>query len=433
MPASHLRATFFLAAIGLAGQVVPAFAQTVPEPKVQSLDFGVTISGTYESDDANQIVTPGLGAAQLQPSGYSTIGIGNLQYNRQFQRARLTLGAGSAIRHSPEEQTAFTSIGHTGLADLTTQLSNRMTLRVNQLVAYSPSYLYGTFPTLPNAPLDSSVTVPEDYDFNVDNSASYNLATSMTLTRSMTRRFRVNLLGEFNQTDFSRESDLRKDLTTYSVGGGVQRDLSRMTVLTLDYRYRTGEGYGVGVTTGEHLANFGFDLSRQLSSRRRMLFSVRLGGSTVDIPESVAEFETGGRQFRVNADFTVLYPFARTWRLRGSYNRGVQYVGGLPEPAFVDGFSGEVGGLMSRRVEFLARFSRSSGQSLLATTRSLLDTYAGEVRFSYKLSRQIETFGEYVAYSYSAQERVLDPGLPPSLTRHGFHAGLTLYVSALRR
>jgi len=88
---------------------------------------------------------------------------------------------------------------------------------------------------------------------------------------------------------------------------------------------------------------------------------------------------------------------------------------------------------MSRRVEFTARFSKSSGESLLATTRSLLDTYAGEVRFTYKLSRQIDTFGEYMAYSYSTQERVLDPGLPPSLNRQGVHAGLTLHVPVSRR
>ena len=432
MPSSHVRAAVLLATCALqAGLAAPLFAQAAT-PSVHSLDIDVTVSGAYETDDAEQIVTPGFGA-QLQPSGYSTIGIGNLQYTRQLQRGRFAAGAGSAVRHSPEEQQPFTSIAHNAFADLTTNVSNRVMLHVNQLVAYSPSYLYGTFPTLPNSPLDTSVTVPQDYDFNVDNSSSYNLGTTVVLTRSMTRHFRVNVQGDFNETNFSKETDLRKDLTTYSIGGGVQRDLTRTTVLALDYRYRTGEGYGAGVTTGEHIANVGFDLSRPLSTKRRMLFSVRLGGSTVDIPESVAEFETGGRQFRVNADFTVLYPFARTWRLRGSYNRGVQYVGGLPEPAFVDGFAGEVGGLMSRRVEFLARFSKSSGESLLATTRSLLDTYAGEVRFTYKLSRQIDTFGEYVAYSYSTQERVLDPGLPPSLNRQGVHAGLTLHVPVSRR
>ena len=431
----HLRATVLLAAIALQAGQAAVFAQAsqrVTPEAVQALDFDVTLSGAYESDDAEKIVTPGFGA-QLQPAGYSTVGIGNLQYTRQFPRGRFAAGAGSAVRHSPEEQQPFTSIAHNGFADLTTNLSNRLLLHVNQLVAYSPSYLYGTFPTLPDAPLDTSVTVPQDYDFNLDNSSSYMLGTTVVLTRSLTRHFRVNVQGEFGQTNFSKESDLRKDLTTYSIGGGVQRDFTRSTVLAMDYRYRTGEGYGVGVTTGEHLANIGFDLSRPLSTRRRFLFSARLGGSTVDIPESVAEFETGGRQFRVNADFTVLYPFARTWRLRGSYNRGVQYVGGLPEPAFVDGFSGEVGGLISRRVEFLARFSRSSGESLLATTRSLLDTYASEVRISYSLSRYLDTFGEYVAYSYSAQDRVLDPGLPPSLNRHGFHAGLTLHVPVSRR
>ena len=406
-------------------------AQAPGPPATQRFDVAVEVSGGYDSD-AEGVVTPDF--EQLTPSGYSTLAVGSLQYYRQFSEAQLTAVTGSALRYFPEFREVRT-VGHTVAVGLDANVSKRLALRINQDAAYSPSYLYGLFPQLPpESAADATVVASPDYDYNIDDSTSYNYGTTAILTRSFSRRFSVNAQGEARHINFTNESDLRHDLTTYGVGGGLSRNLTRNTVLTADYHFRTIEGYAVGLTVGEHSVNAGIDLTRRVSARRSAQLSFKLGGSTINMPQFATETESGGRQFRVNADFIGFYPFARTWRLRGSYNRGVQYVGGLTQPAFVDGFTGEVGGLISRRVEFRAFAGRTSGQSLLASSRSLLDTYSGDVKISYSLSPLISVYGQYLYYAYDLGERVYaDPTVPTDLQRNGVRIGFSLQVPVYRR
>ena len=112
----------------------------------------------------------------------------------------------------------------------------------------------------------------------------------------------------------------------------------------------------------------------------------------------------------------------------------MEYLADLPVPVFADGFGAGVDGLISRRVDVSASAGYSNGESALGRDSLQFDTYTGNLRVRYALSRTFAMYGEYLYYYYdfrgSAQLLV---GIPPGLERNGVRAGLTLWVPALRR
>jgi hypothetical protein len=236
-----------------------------------------------------------------------------------------------------------------------------------------------------------------------------------------------------------------RDLSVYSLAGRFHRNVTRNNVVSFGYRYRTGT-FGYRATTGEHTVDFSVDGGRRLSASRRLSFNLRVGASLVDVPEVIEVFDVGPSQYRLNADASVTYPIADIGALRGSYRRGLQYVGGLTRPVFADGFSGEFNGLVLQRIGLLVRVSRATGQSLVPrddlldmTGDNLLDTYTGQLRVSYRVTRELNSYAEYLHYMYDTRGQLvapqipLAPGLPPDLNRQAIHVGLLWQVPVLRK
>ena len=64
----------------------------------------------------------------------------------------------------------------------------------------------------------------------------------------------------------------------------------------------------------------------------------------------------------------------------------------------------------------------------------MFDTYTGDVRLRYALTRTFAAYVEYLYYFYDSRGSVpIAPGIPAGLERNGVRAGLTLRVPALRR
>ena len=104
----------------------------------------------------------------------------------------------------------------------------------------------------------------------------------------------------------------------------------------------------------------------------------------------------------------------------------------------MNGFSGELNGVVAGRFNVLARIARTSGQSFF-TGSGLLDTYTGSARIGYDVTRRLEAYAEYMYYVYDtgaqggSPEIPIAPGVPIELERHGARAGLSLRVPAFRR
>jgi hypothetical protein len=405
----------------------------------QLLDFGFSVTGAYDSDASQDVLFPS--SSQLQPAGSSAWGVGSLSYIRRFSRAELQTSASSAVRYLPDLR-EFHSVMHTGALGVASSLPNRFVLKANTGLAYSPSYLYGLFPTLP-ATSDTEPIAGYSDPYDVDASSSYSSNSSLALDRRIGRRSTLSLVADFTHTDFANSDSLletpiaittRPDLTVYSIGGRFSRNFTRDNAVSVGYRYRTGEfGYALGRTTGEHAIDIGLDMSRRLSATRRVNFSGRIGGSAVDVPD-FSLFNTV-RQYRFDTELSASYPILRASHLRGSYTRGLQFVAGLTRPVFANGFTAEFNGVLLRRLEVLARVGLAQGQSVV-TRDQLIDTNSTQLKLGYRVTREFSAYTEYIHYQYEAGSEPLipvAPGMPADLKRDTIRAGLEWRVPAFRK
>ena len=432
----------------VAASVTTASAQANRDAKAsQLLDVMLEVNGAYDTDASQDLTFPSPIPGQIQPQGYSAWGVGSLNYVRRYARAELQAVASSAVRYLADFQ-EFHSVMHTGGVSIVTSLPSRFGLKANASLAYSPSYLYSLFPTLPSAS-DAQPVLDYSDPYDLDPSSSYSSSSSIELERRLSRRSSISVLANFSNTNFSNESaaeiptvpteiTTRPDLTVYSIGGRFSRNISRDNALTAGYTYTTGEfGYRLGRTTASHSINVGFNTSRPVSGSRRVTLSVSVGGSAVDVPEEAAQFGAV-RQYRGDAEVSASYPISRTWQLRGSYTRGLQYVGGLPRPVFADGFTGEVNGRVLRRIDVLGRASRAAGQSVV-TRETLLDTYTSELKVMYLVTRQLSAYVDYIHYMFDSGGELDTPqiplvtGIPADLKRDTIHVGLSWQVPAFRK
>jgi hypothetical protein len=429
----------------LVGIVVKPVAVRAQDPRdaraTQLVDVDFTLSGSYDTDASLETPTAGLG--DFQPAGYAGLGIASLEYLRRFSaNSNLQANATSALRYYPGVNN-FKNLSHAAGLGLATGLPARLTLQITENVSYSPAYLYTLFPDLPTPVEDNVIAPPTDYEYDVDSSSSYTSATSIALSRQLGRRSSISAEGNLLHADFSQESALRRDLTTYSLAARFSRNLTRNNILTTSYTYSVGQyAYDVNANVAENKVDVGLDLNRPVSATQRMQFFFHAGASIVQLPEALTDIDVGDRVVNtqtvdVSGEAGMAYPFGG-WELRGSYTRGLQYVPAVTRPLFVDGFSGEISGSLARRFGILGRVRRSSGQSIVSEN-GLIDAYTAQARISVPLSRQLEAYSEYLYYSYVTDSQVPSPvipiilGLPPDLKRHSITVGLKMRIAVDRR
>jgi hypothetical protein len=131
---------------------------------------------------------------------------------------------------------------------------------------------------------------------------------------------------------------------------------------------------------------------------------------------------------------SIAYDFARLWKVSAIYRRGVDYVAGFSAPISADRVSTSLSGLLSRRVDILASAGYSNGESALNLQGPAFDTYTGDVRLRYALTRKFAVYVEYLYYFYDSRGGTpIAPGISSGLERKSVRTGLTLRVPAVRR
>lgn len=401
------------------------------------LDFSLSLVGANDSDTPVEVRA--IDPSNALMSGYSTMFMGNAEY--QWDRSRVKVGAtGASVLRRYNQLHDVGSVSASAGVGLWARLGGRTTLLANQSAAYSPSYLYGLFPS--DAVRNPGDAIPVAPDYAVSNSASYFYGTTLTLTRGLTRRSRLSATAEFQYTDYVQEAGRRRDLNSQGVHGEFLSNLARNTAVRFGYRYRTGRfGYAAeaiatepGVSATEHGLDVGIEYSRPLSATRRMVFSSSFGSSTVNTPMSSRNGTDANRLIRLSGDIGVAWQFTRSWQTRGTFRHGLEYVAQLSEPVYLDGFSAELGGLITPRIEVLGSARYSSGASALNRDALTFDTHGADFRVQYAVTRSLAVYAQYLYYFYDFTGNArLPTGIPSGLERNGVRAGLTLWTPAVRR
>ncbi len=408
------------------GQVAGPAGQGPLDPDApQRLDVNFGVAEGYDSDVLADLGTIG----QNQPLGtYYTEFQASGEYQWQGERVQAGASAASTMRYY-HELSEFGNVSESAGAGFSAQLAPRTRLFVNGTAAYSPSYLYGLFPTLTQPVPGQAVPDAPGYSVNTQDSFAY--GGSGSLTHGLNARSDLVLSTEVSFTNFLHETEFIRDYDNYGVGAAYLRRISRYSALKLSYLYRRGQfGYSLGTETAENGLQVGMELARPLSATRKMTFAFNVGATDVNIPEGGPNPQISGRFVRATSDASFTYDFRRSWQARAAYRRGVEYLAVLRDPVFTNGASAAIDGLLSRGVLFTAGAAYSSGASALNFgSSSAYTTYTGNVRLSHALTRTLSLYGEYLYYYYDFRGTLqLQPGFPRTLERNAVRVGLTLWV-----
>jgi hypothetical protein len=433
-----------------AGWARPASAQSAPatatragarglfggggEPSArQSLNVTFSLAEAYD-DDALADLRPVIRPDVRQAPGYHTTLFASADYRHGAGRAVEIAASGASAFRYYNELRDVRSVSHHAALGAAARLPGRMTLRVSQNAAYSPSYLYGLFPDVAGGEIGGGPSAAPDYA--LDDSESYAYVTSSTIERGLGRRGRLSGDAHFRYTDYARETGLRRDVEDIGLRGEYRHGLSRNSGFTTGYGYRSGNfGYGADTGTTEHRVDVGIDYTRPFSATRRARVAFRVGGSAMDVPSSTFAVASGP-QYRVQGDVDVAMQFARGWEVTAVYRRGLEYMPALTEPVYVDGFNTAIQGLLTRRLEVRAGAGYASGEAVFPDSRpgSRFDTYTGNLRLQVAATRTLAFFGEYLYYFYDfAGSAQLLPVIPLGLERNGVRGGLVLWLPVLGR
>jgi opacity protein-like surface antigen len=388
-------------------------------------DLQLNVGEAYDDDVYADLRSVDVNADQA--SGYYTHLNASAAYGWQGERLRLGATGTAALRFYDRLQDVR-SISHSAGVGLYVQLLRRTSIFVNQTAAYSPSYLYGLFPSahVPS-PGDTEPTAP---DYDTSDNESYSYVSTLSLTHGVGRRSNVSVSIDYRYVDLVEETVLRQDLASYGLFAQFTHPLTRNTAIRVGYRQRGGDlGFGTLGDTSEHGGEFGWLYSRPLSATRRALFGVTLGSSVVDAREGLLIPSQPDRVYRVMAEGLVGYQFSQGWQARMTYRRGLDVVLALRDPVFADGLSATVDGVFTPRLDFLAYGGFTKGQSALSQQSSTFDTYTANVRLRYALTQMWATYVEYLYYSYDFRGTAQLPvGVSPQLDRNGIRVGVTMWL-----
>jgi opacity protein-like surface antigen len=430
--------------------VAAAFAQNVaPQPSNgalfgaadarqgrHTLDFEWSTAQGYDSNVPEELQP--IAPTETLASGSSTMFLGHMTYRWRGSRVQVE-GTSESVFRQYHELEDFSPFSYSGGIGVSAQLDGRTTLRGYQSAAYSPSYLFGLFPDVKTSSVGQAASVAPDYA--VSDSSSYSYHSTATLTRELSRRNQISVSGEFQYTDFLNEPALQRDLDSTSLGVAFSRAVSPNAAIHLGYRYRTGTfGYAssalpqFGVSATEHGVDVGLEYARPLSAVRRMSFVFNIGSAVMDAPIPAVQQSSDTRLYRVYGDVAASWNLSRSWTTRATYRRGLEYIPDLTQPVFVEGFTAEIGGLLTRRLDVVASAMFANGASVVTRDATSFNTSSVDTRVRFAITSTLAVYGEYIYYLYDFQDpRLLAPGIPPGFERNSIRAGLTLWVRALRR
>ena len=422
------------------GQAMPAtgfqpiFGGTeLARPLEQHIDAMVTVVAAGDSDvataEAAGVLTP-VSASMPERRGFYTELNPQLMAGWRKPHLQFNVTAGSDVRGYGNFNDVLV-MSHAGQLNLSGQLGRGTTFAVNEGVTYAPAFLYGVFSVVPSA-VESTVSSSVSNN-TFDNERSYSSGTNATITHSLTARTTLSFNSDLQYTTFRGNVPGYSDMHSYHAGSRLSHGLSRNTHFLLGYRFGDGQYLGQPSTTTEHNIEIGFNHSRALSATRQATFAFTVGSSITKGPllgEAVTQI---GEQYHLTGSASYTRQVSRTWSVLGSYQRGLNYIQGLPQPVFTDAVTASTHGFLARRTDLLVSAAYSLGDAG-PTLQSPFSTYTGDIRVRTGLSRSLAIYTEYLYYFYDFSGTfALPPNVPSRFGRNGVRVGVSAWVPVMQR
>lgn len=394
----------------------------------RTLDVAIDFAEAY---DQNLLVdVAGLTPSPFQSSGFYTMLAPSLDFQSRGGRLQVGITAGSNARYYPDLRKVVATNHYAGVG-VTAEVTPRTSIGFNQGVTYAPAYLYGLFAR--TAPPALGDVVPPASDYALDSQHSYASSTMARLTHKVSPRGAFSFTSDHRYTQFAESLPGYLNLRSYDAGGEYTHSLNRNVKLRLGYTYRNTQ-YTRVQRPVEHDVDAGLEYSRPLSRARRTQARFAVGPTLVTGPLAAGELQSASSRFRLVGDAFVDHQMGRTWHARGAYHRGLAYIEGLPAPVYTDAASVQSAGFVNRRLDLSFSASYTTGNLATQATVAPVQTYSGEARVRFALTRECAAYADYLFYDYTFDPSLpLPPGLPHHLRRNGVRAGLTLWLPVRSR
>jgi hypothetical protein len=420
-------AAFFLFAFT---GVVPARAQDTPVPRaarpyrglfgggVGDAEQLLTISGSVGAGIDDDVLAGSRGSATSSPlrrRGSYGYGTSRLAYSLARTRAQFGASAGGTTQYYPQLTKSYFSSYSAGVGAAVQALAHTR-VSAGQSVSYQPYNIIQLFPVL----FDSAVGQHDapDQDFVLSGEHYLTYATQARLSQDLGRRMAFGSAYDYRN---SHTSAVDARSTIHGGSGQFTVGLGRGLGVRLGYTYREAryDGVGTGRRVHSHSGDGGLDFNRALSLTRRTTFSFSTGTTAVATEQRTVYRATGGAQLN--------HELGRSWNASIAYGRNVRFIETFEEPFLYDSASAAVGGLLTRRLQFVSSVRAASGALGLTQNDNRYTTYAGTASLTVGVTRHVGIGLSYFYYRYSFGSGA---SLPRGIVREADRQGVRAYVTA---
>jgi len=327
--------------------------------------------------------------------GTTTMLLGTADYTRTRRHLQIAATGFGAYRYGGALN-RFDTMSQSAGFGATIALPAKASIRIDQGVAYSPSYLYQLYPA---SALALGEAIPVAPDYQVVQTDSLNYRSNATFSMIVRRGTRITASTTYDSTHFRGAAPEQPQFGVYSFSGGVAENISRNFQFSVDYSYHQS-GYRLGVAA-EHNVAIGAEYSRHVSRSRRATFRGHITPTVVvaePVLNPVSEVEVSVSHLQ--GDVGVDYEFRPGWRASGTWQRQVDYIAVVPSgPLLANSGRASVSGLITRQLDLTVWAGYAKGETVV-TQLSRIDSRAGNARIRYALSRSVALYAEYVQFNY---------------------------------
>lgn len=380
-----------------------------------AIDFRSAFAGQY--DDA-VLVDESVPDEDVPRSGYTSGVNTGLVFERQSDRL-LFRAQGGATYQEYYRKPVFGATSYDAAMQFRAEPATRFHLQGQ--AGYFRSPFFRMVPGV--SPFDSAVITPGDpfavrlirnqsYDASGGFVSQYSKHSSLTVTATQ----RETRFGETERNTFNvlgMEARWRRQLSRgFAVHAGYGRER---------YRYSSLQE----TLALYELIDIGVDFNRQLSVSRRTSLAFTTETAAVKRPLT-------GRRYRLNGHANLTTLFGKTWRASAGVSRNTEFLPGFFEPLFTDSVTGMVGGMFSKRAEWLTTISAGKGtfgfdnNGRYATGNTLS-------RLNWALTRRLGVFAEYSVYYHKIPPTVVAFVVPNQVSRQAFAVGFNTWIPILNK
>lgn len=419
----------------LVATAAPAFAQA-PRPERpyrglfasgmadagQSLKARVSLSAGYD-DDLSADATGSQGLAGEDPLStrrgvLGTLG-GSLAYQLTTDKFGLGASGATTARYYPSLENQVVRVSQARIA-ASVRLREGTSLSGSASAIHQPYSFGAIFPTLFSPQIGDSPAPNPDLAVTADSYLA--LEGDTALSHRFSRRASGVANYQYRVAEIPGESG---QFVYQNAMGQFSYTVGRGLGLRAGYGYGETQYSSLAARVVHHQIDAGVDYNRALSFSRRTTLSFGTGSSSTKV--------RGTYYFTATGSARLNHEMGRSWNASFAYGRHVMFVETWQEPVLSDAITAAVGGLLTRRLQFMLAANAARGRGF-SINSGAFESYYGTAALSFAVARFMNLDFAYSYYQHHfAEGSLLPPGALRMMDRQSVRAGVSLWAPLFHR